>query len=202
MISVGITALGGGSVAGPHYVPRKQTIDQKYYTDNMMESDLLVGTHSLAAANPPTGRPGDCKAPFILQEDGATAHTAASTRLRMKALNVACLGGDKDKKIVWPANSPDLSPCDFYFWSALESALRALPAQAKNAQELRPLLKTAIESIPRSQIKAARLSPKKRLGKCLSEEGRPFEFKGKKKRRPADIARGSNEAPPPTQDEE
>jgi hypothetical protein len=46
------------------------------------------------------------------QQDSATAHTA---RMSMKASDVF-----RDRIIsndIWPARSPDLNPCDFFFWA-------------------------------------------------------------------------------------
>jgi hypothetical protein len=50
------------------------------------------------------------------QQDSATTHTA---RMSMQAL----LNVFRDRIIssyIWPAHSPDLNPCDFYFWGCLK----------------------------------------------------------------------------------
>ncbi len=79
---------------------------------------------------------------FIFQQDGATAHTAASTQTMIKEE----LGWRYWSKEMWPPSSPDLNPLDYGVWSnvariACESpapnidTLRQHVAQAWTAQE-------------------------------------------------------------------
>jgi hypothetical protein len=54
----------------------------------------------------------------FFQQDLATAHTAR-TRIFMQALSYVF----EDRIIssgIWPARSPDLNPCDFFFWGCLK----------------------------------------------------------------------------------
>ncbi|KAE9546781.1 hypothetical protein FO519_010007, partial [Halicephalobus sp. NKZ332] len=49
---------------------------------------------------------------YILQQDGATCHTANATRALFRELNIKFI--DKDE---WPPKSPDLTPLDYRLWS-------------------------------------------------------------------------------------
>ena len=54
----------------------------------------------------------------ILMQDGATPHTALSTRTFLRQQF-------KDRIIAkeWPAQSPDLTPADYYLWPQLKSRM-------------------------------------------------------------------------------
>ena len=85
-------------------------------------------------------------------------------------------------EVCWPANSPDFPPLDFFFWGEVEAELAKGQPKPKNAHELKPLLKSAIASIPAAQIRAACLSFRSRLEQCVANGGRPFEHKRPKKK--------------------
>ena len=52
---------------------------------------------------------------YIFQQDRAPAHTAGTTQTVLAA-NVPDFWG----KNVWPHNSPDLNPLDYFLWSIVE----------------------------------------------------------------------------------
>ena len=49
---------------------------------------------------------------YIFQQDSALAHTAKRTIKLLNRSNVRFW-----KKDLWPSNSPDLNPLDYYFWA-------------------------------------------------------------------------------------
>ena len=51
------------------------------------------------------------------QQDGAPAHTANATLNFLEEK----FPGRVVSKGLWPPRSPDLTPCDFFFWGALKS---------------------------------------------------------------------------------
>ena len=57
---------------------------------------------------------------FVFQQD--SAHTAKKTVNLLRVSGV--LFWDKD---LWPSNSPDLSPLDYYFWWWIEAKACARP---------------------------------------------------------------------------
>jgi len=75
-------------------------VNSNYYTRKIMprrEGKRLFGTEK-----------------YIYQQDGATCHTSkkSSGWCRRNLYNYV-------KKQDWPANSPDLNPLDYYFWSVV-----------------------------------------------------------------------------------
>jgi len=61
----------------------------------------------------------------------------------------------------WPANSPDLNPLDYYFWSAIERQMEG--KKYKDYDELKKGILDAIEKVPKAQITHARNSFMSRL---------------------------------------
>jgi len=54
------------------------------------------------------------------QQDGATAHTARKSMALLREMfpgQLISLRGD----ILWPARSPDLTPCDYFLWGYLKT---------------------------------------------------------------------------------
>ena len=76
---------------------------------------------------------------------------------------------------LWPANSPDLSPLDFFFWNAVTTELRKMTPPPTDLMSLRVALPKAVASVPRDQIHNACLSFRKRLESCIENEGAVFE---------------------------
>jgi hypothetical protein len=75
------------------------------------------------------------------QQDSATAHT---TRMSMQALSDVF--GDKIiSSGVWPARSPDLSPCDSFFWCCLTDKIYN---SISRKEELLKNTRTEIANIP------------------------------------------------------
>jgi hypothetical protein len=50
------------------------------------------------------------------QQDSATAHTADNSLMALEGV----FGDRIISRGLWPARSPDLTPCDFYFWGNLK----------------------------------------------------------------------------------
>lgn len=59
---------------------------------------------------------------YVWQQDGAPAHTSARIQDFCKT-NMAMFWS----KEIWPPSSPDLNPCDFFWWGAIESKTNATP---------------------------------------------------------------------------
>ena len=54
---------------------------------------------------------------------------------------------------MWPANSPDLNPLDFYFWSAVEKQMNG--KRFKTRDELIIGIQEAINKVPLHEIQNA-----------------------------------------------
>ena len=72
----------------------------------------------------------------LLMQDGATPHTAFSTRgFLNKHFPHKIIGNDFD--MPWPSRSPDLTPADFYLWPTLKQSLYTKAANFKSVASLK-----------------------------------------------------------------
>ena len=174
MISVCISSMGGGVSTRPHIVPVNQRVDEKYYCENMLEADLVPQMVELSRQH----LPGKS---FYFQEDGASSHTARGTRKFLKKMNVKVLGGDSDRSHLWPANSPDLAPNDYFFWNAVQLVLRKMDPPPTDLMSLRIALPKAVAAVSPESIHAACSAFRSKLEACIENEGGIFEHKVGKK---------------------
>jgi len=104
----------------------------------------------------------------IFQQDGASSHTALINRDLLKRNFKLVISKYFD--LIWPARSPDLTPCDFFLWGYIKRqvfkntifhSLDQLQAKIITVtQDLsQEMLRNSIESVP------------KRLAKVIEEKG-------------------------------
>ena len=105
---------------------------------------------------------------FILQEDGAPAHSAQKTKDWQKRHVPQLLKG-------WPATSPDLSPLDYGYWSILQE--RVLAMKPKTEVQLRAAIVRAAAGISREEVVSIIDSWPDRLAQCVMANGGHFEHK-------------------------
>lgn len=102
------------------------------------------------------------------QQDGATAHTA---RIVMNILRqmfpgqLISRGGD----IVWPARSPDLTPCDFFLWGYLKAEV--FKHRPRNLQDLKQAIRDEVQRIPQAMLERVHDSFRIRLQQCIDNHG-------------------------------
>ena len=84
---------------------------------------------------------------WVFQQDGAKPHTAKTTQRWCETNLYKFISTD------WAPNSPDLNPCDYYFWNACVTNMR----QNKFArrEEFIEEIKKEIERVPVEHIKNA-----------------------------------------------
>ena len=73
---------------------------------------------------------------------------------------------DKD---LWPSNSPDLNPIDYYFWSRIEAKAWAMPHNTVAA--LKEDIKKAVRSLETAEITHAVYQFWKRVEAVITAEG-------------------------------
>ena len=78
----------------------------------------------------------------------------------------------------WPAKSPDLSPLDYWFWSAAMAEVRRL--QPKTLKELKLCVENYAKSLTKEQINKAVANIFKRARWCVIKKGGSFESHLKK----------------------
>jgi hypothetical protein len=101
------------------------------------------------------------------QQDSSTAHTAC---ISLQALSDVF----RDRIInsgIWPACSPSLNPCEFFFWHYLKD--RAYNSNAQ-MEELKENICREIANIPAEQLQRVNQNPFCRCEECLHVEGTAF----------------------------
>jgi len=107
---------------------------------------------------------------FWFQKDGGTAHT--SRRLlgilrEMFQSRLISLRGD----IGWPARSPDLTPCDFFFlWGYLKAEVYKHRPQTLKA--LKDAIPEGLAAIPPETTNILMENFRERLRQCIANNGR------------------------------
>jgi hypothetical protein len=104
-----------------------------------------------------------------LQQDSATAHTAASTVVILHEFfgeNVICKG-------LWPPRSPHLTSPDFFLWSYLKDTVyRSNPRDLK---QLKMNVTRAIEEVDEGTLRKVARNMVKRVDKCIEMNGHHFQ---------------------------
>jgi hypothetical protein len=101
------------------------------------------------------------------QEDSATAHTA---HMFFQALFDVC--GDRIIcSGIWPAWSPDLNPCDFFFWCCFKDKVYKSDPQM---EELKENICKEI-TIPAEQLQRVNQNLSCWCEECLHVEGQHFQ---------------------------
>lgn len=106
------------------------------------------------------------------QHDGAPPHST---------LNVANFLNDQYHErwigrrgtIEWPPRSPDLNPCDYFFWGYLKDHVYKVEIQ--NIQHLQERIEEAINNITPEMIRSAVRNFQTRIDACIRCEGRHFQ---------------------------
>ena len=104
-------------------------------------------------------------APFLIQQDGAPAHTARETVQYLECKGVPFIRPEE-----WPPNSPDLNPLDYCIWS-LVSAGRAGKARPSSVEALKRQVNTAWRNMDPVDIHLACRGFRPRLQCCIAAEG-------------------------------
>ena len=78
-------------------------------------------------------------------------------------------------EVVWPPNSPDCNPLDFFFWGYVMQ--HVYPTQPSTIDELKEIVEDFISSIDADMIRKACASARKRFQMLVVENGGRFEHK-------------------------
>ncbi|QQP41220.1 Uncharacterized protein FKW44_015518, partial [Caligus rogercresseyi] len=122
-----------GDVMPPHFFPKGLRLDSEGYVALMR--DVVAPWIKKVAA----GRP------YVFQQDSAPCHTSHKTQ-KWLSENL----DDNTSPNIWPPNSPDCNPCDFYLWGAAE---RDTNRTACNTMaELKVRITLCFKKLPRDQV--------------------------------------------------
>ncbi|KAE8738030.1 hypothetical protein FOCC_FOCC016497 [Frankliniella occidentalis] len=124
------------------------------------------------------GTPNEIRQSCWFMQDGCSSHTSIQAR---RVLNSPDHWRDKwigkfSPVQVWPARSPDLTPCDFWLWGTLKA--RLFPADGgryENQQQLKDAIRRECRAIPEEEISRVWENMLRRLGACVAANGGHIE---------------------------
>lgn len=112
---------------------------------------------------------------IIFQQDGAAPHIARQVRVFLEntfgSEKVISRGFPNE----WPANSPDLTPLDFWLWSFLKELIYPGGNRPNTLKILKERIIKAVQSVTEQNLQNAVENIKCRLEACLENEGGHFE---------------------------
>jgi hypothetical protein len=106
---------------------------------------------------------------LVFMQDGAPPHWALAVRNWLTATLPGRWMGRGSPNLPWPANSPDLTPCDFFLWGYLKS--RVYRTQPENLDELRTRIQHEFDVLPMDMVFRAVEQYRHRLQKCIEVFG-------------------------------
>ena len=105
---------------------------------------------------------------YVFQQDSAPAHTAKKTVDLLKGSGVRFW-----EKDLWPSNSPDLNPLDYYFWARIEA--KACERPHNSIAALKKDIEKAVRSLKTDEITHAVSKFRKRVADVIMAEGGHIE---------------------------
>jgi hypothetical protein len=103
------------------------------------------------------------------QQKGATVHTARRLLGVLREMfpgRLISLRGD----VGWPARSPELSPCDFFFWGYLKEMV--FKYRPRSLEDLKERIRQEIDAIPPQITRRVKKNFRERLQQCVANDGR------------------------------
>ena len=122
-----------GHVMPPYIFPKGLMVNTVEYL-KVLEMHLLHWIRKVAA-----GRP------YVRQQDSAICHTSRKMQLWLSDNFVDFFPPD-----VWPPNSPDLNPMDFFVWGAIEKCTNKIPCKTKD--KLIKRIKKEFKAMKKAQV--------------------------------------------------
>ena len=145
-----------GDVMPPHIFQQGLRLDTTGYIE-LLETVVKPWIDSVSA-----GRP------YVWQQDSAPCHTSRKS-LQWISSNFR----DYASPDVWPPNSPDCNPCDYYLWGAVERQTNRSACNTK--QELIDRIKAVFASLPKEEVQRACARFRGRLERVIDAKGAYFE---------------------------
>ena len=106
----------------------------------------------------------------VFMQDGATPHTAISTRnFLTETFGDRIIGKHFSKE--WPAHSPDLTPADYYLWPQLKTLVYSGPKPFRSVTSLKSAISKNIKKLRRADRAHLVESALKRWRWCVAAKG-------------------------------
>jgi len=115
---------------------------------------------------------------YIFQQDSSPAHYHKDVRgylnRNLPQRWVGDTGKEQDALMRWPPQSPDLSPCDFFFWGFVKDTVFVPPLPA-NLQDLRNRITAAVALVDRDMLTHVWNKTDYRIDVCRISKGGHIE---------------------------
>ena len=149
--------MGWPNLNGPTEVVAltyKKTLDSKFYCKNVLpivkrNGNALIGNN------------------FTFQQDGASNHTSKKTSDEINRLGISSIPFN-----IWPPNSQDLNPLDYFFWNEIE--IRLKQKNFNSHQELVDKINECVKEVPLKMIQEAISQFRSRVHAVLVNKGELF----------------------------
>jgi hypothetical protein len=105
---------------------------------------------------------------YWFQQDGATAHAANTTALQQEFSGEHTVG-----RGLWPPQSPDLTPPDFFMWGFLKD--RIYSNNPWSLEKLKHNIEQTVANIGQETLRIVARNTLKRVDACLWERGGYFQ---------------------------
>lgn len=115
-----------------------------------------------------------CFSRAVFQQDGAPPHTATETTNLLTSIFSANRIISKGFDMAWPAYSPDLTPCDFWFWNYVKTQVYADPMPT-DLISLKTKIKHVFANIDTDVLPSVIYDVVKRMTVCVNVDGAHLE---------------------------
>ena len=155
MVSVSVSKRGRTPI---HFVDLGISVTGEYYRNRILKK-MIPQMNRIAGYKP-----------YLFMQDGARSHTAKDTvewLNRQLYLNLL-------QPQMWPPNSPDLNPVDFFVWAELERRVYK-GRKITSIESLKQAIEEEWEQFPQELINKAIDAFPLRLKRCVEAKGRHIE---------------------------
>lgn len=112
---------------------------------------------------------------IVFQQDGAPCHvTGDSLAVLYSAFTHVITRNSPDPQYVWPPYSPDLAPCDAFFWGYLKDRIY-FDGIINNIPDLKARIEKVFSEMPISYLKNAIDKFPRNVDACIEAEGGHFK---------------------------
>jgi hypothetical protein len=110
---------------------------------------------------------------IIFMQDGAPPHWSLPVRNWLTAMLPGRWMGRGSPNLPWPANSPDLTPCDFFLWGYVKSLV--YQTEPADLTELRGRIQQIFDTLPQELVNRSVAGYHHRLQRCIEVNGMSVE---------------------------
>ena len=155
MVSVSVSKRGRTPI---HFVDLGSSVTGEYYRIRVLKK-MIPQMNRIAGYKP-----------YLFMQDGARSHTAKDTVEMLNSQNYLILLQPQ----MWPPNSFDLNPVDFFLWAELERRVYK-GRKITSIESLKQAIEEEWEQFPQELINKAIDAFPLRLKRCVEAKGRHIE---------------------------